>query len=149
MATDMPLAAEIRPSSLPTTSVTGEIPQTQRKDNGAHRCPGTAGRGDFHPRTSHCLGGGQMRGPPRSATGRDLDAHKRRDDSMDRLTPREPEVISVMAEGLGTSSLGERLHITENAVQKHIRNIFAKLDLAPDDENDRRLAAVLRYPESI
>lgn len=78
-----------------------------------------------------------------------LFARRRRDDTLDRLTPREREVLSLMAEGLGNGALGQRLHITENAVHKHIRNIFSKLDLSPDDENDRRVAAVLRYLESV
>ena len=50
-----------------------------------------------------------------------------------------------MAEGLGNTAIAERLFVTEGAVHKHIRSIFAKLDLAPDDEVDRRVAAVLRY----
>lgn len=77
-----------------------------------------------------------------------LFARPRSGDPLDRLTPREKEVLSVMAEGLGNAALAQRLHITENAVHKHIRNIFAKLDLSPDDQNDRRVAAVLRYLES-
>lgn len=77
-----------------------------------------------------------------------LFAKRRSGGPLERLTAREREVLSVMAEGLGNTAIGERLHITENAVHKHIRNIFAKLDLAPDDVNDRRVAAVLRYLES-
>ncbi len=77
-----------------------------------------------------------------------LFAKRRSGDPLERLTPREKEVLSVMAEGLGNTALGQRLHITENAVHKHIRNIFAKLDLSPDDQNDRRVAAVLRYLEN-
>lgn len=74
-----------------------------------------------------------------------LFAQKRTGDPLERLTAREREVLSVMAEGLGNVAIGERLHITDNAVHKHIRNIFMKLDLAPDDHTDRRVAAVLRY----
>lgn len=76
-----------------------------------------------------------------------LFARRRTDDGLDRLTPREKEVLAVMAEGLGNSAIGRRLHITDNAVHKHIRSIFAKLDLRPDDESDRRVAAVLRHLE--
>ena len=72
----------------------------------------------------------------------------RTDDPLERLTPREREVLSVMAEGLGNAAIAQRLFITENAVHKHIRNIFFKLDLTPDDHTDRRVAAVLRYLES-
>lgn len=74
-----------------------------------------------------------------------LFAQRRTDDPLERLTPREREVLSVMAEGLGNVAIATRLHVTENAVHKHIRNIFLKLDLAPDDHTDRRVAAVLRY----
>ncbi|MCX2922355.1 response regulator transcription factor [Streptomyces sp. NEAU-W12] len=69
------------------------------------------------------------------------------DTRLDRLSPREREVLALMAEGLGNTAIAERLVVTEGAVHKHIRNIFAKLDLAPTDRVDRRVAAVLRYLE--
>jgi len=71
----------------------------------------------------------------------------RPDAALDRLSPRERDVLAVMAEGLGNVAVAERLFITEGAVHKHIRSIFAKLDLAPDDRGDRRVTAVLRYLE--
>ncbi|GAA4128290.1 response regulator transcription factor [Actinomadura keratinilytica] len=71
----------------------------------------------------------------------------RTDSGLQRLTPRERDVLSLMAEGLGNSAIAERLVVTEGAVHKHIRNIFAKLDLAPTDRADRRVTAVLRYLE--
>jgi len=74
-----------------------------------------------------------------------LFAQRRSGDPLERLTAREREVLSVMAEGLGNAAIAQRLHITDNAVHKHIRNIFIKLDLTPDDHTDRRVAAVLRY----
>lgn len=74
-----------------------------------------------------------------------LFAQKRSGDPLERLTAREREVLSVMAEGLGNVAIAQRLHITDNAVHKHIRSIFMKLDLTPDDHTDRRVAAVLRY----
>ena len=61
------------------------------------------------------------------------------------LTPREREVLALMAEGLGNTAIAERLFVTEGAVHKNIRGIFAKLDLAPTDRADRRVTAVLRY----
>ncbi|MEV5828657.1 response regulator transcription factor [Spirillospora sp. NPDC052242] len=64
---------------------------------------------------------------------------------LERLTARERDVLALMAEGLGNAAIAERLVVTEGAVHKHIRNIFAKLDLAPTDRADRRVAAVLRY----
>ncbi|GAA4614980.1 response regulator transcription factor [Actinoallomurus liliacearum] len=77
-----------------------------------------------------------------------LFAHRRADDPLDRLTPRERDVLALMAEGLGNVAIAQRLVVTEGAVHKHIRNIFAKLDLRPTEHTDRRVAAVLRYLES-
>jgi DNA-binding NarL/FixJ family response regulator len=71
----------------------------------------------------------------------------RPDAKLDRLTARERDVLALMAEGLGNTAIAERLFVTEGAVHKHIRNIFAKLDLAPTDRADRRVTAVLRYLE--
>jgi DNA-binding NarL/FixJ family response regulator len=64
---------------------------------------------------------------------------------LQRLSPRELEVLALMAEGLGNAAIGRALVVTDGAVHKHIRSIFAKLDLAPDDQADRRVVAVLRY----
>jgi DNA-binding NarL/FixJ family response regulator len=69
------------------------------------------------------------------------------DTRLDRLSPRERDVLALMAEGLGNTAVAERLVVTEGAVHKHIRSIFAKLDLSPTDRVDRRVAAVLRYLE--
>ncbi|MBX9246345.1 response regulator transcription factor [Actinotalea ferrariae] len=69
----------------------------------------------------------------------------RSDPRLDRLSPREGEVLALMAEGLGNTAIAGRLFVTEGAVHKHIRSIFAKLDLPPDDGADRRVSAVLRY----
>ncbi len=71
----------------------------------------------------------------------------RPDDRLARLSPREREVLALMAEGLGNTAIAERLVVTDGAVHKHIRSIFAKLDLAPDDAADRRVTAVLHYLE--
>jgi DNA-binding NarL/FixJ family response regulator len=70
------------------------------------------------------------------------------DSRLDRLSPRERDVLAVMAEGLGNAAIAERLVVTEGAVHKHIRSIFGKLDLAPTDRTDRRVAAVLHYLEA-
>ncbi|GAA3427684.1 hypothetical protein GCM10018953_48670 [Streptosporangium nondiastaticum] len=69
----------------------------------------------------------------------------RRRDPLEEFTPREREVLALMAEGLGNLAIADKMVITEGAVHKHIRNIFAKLGLAPSDRVDRRVAAVLRY----
>ena len=71
----------------------------------------------------------------------------RPDAALNRLSPRERDVLALMAEGLGNTAIAERLFVTEGAVHKHIRSIFAKLDLPPDDRADRRVTAVLRYLE--
>ncbi|GII97481.1 DNA-binding response regulator [Sinosporangium siamense] len=69
----------------------------------------------------------------------------RRRDPLDRLTAREREVLALMAEGLGNVAIAERLVVSDGAVHKHIRSIFAKLDLTQSDRVDRRVAAVLHY----
>jgi len=71
----------------------------------------------------------------------------RPDARMERLSPREREVLALMAEGLANAAIAEKLFVTEGAVHKHIRSIFAKLDLTPTDRTDRRVAAVLHYLE--
>jgi DNA-binding NarL/FixJ family response regulator len=72
-------------------------------------------------------------------------ARSRADAGLARLTPREHEVLSLMAEGLGNTAIAERLFVTDGAVHKNNRSIFAKLGLAPTDRADRRVTAVLRY----
>lgn len=74
-------------------------------------------------------------------------SRNRADNGLERLSPRERDVLALMAEGLGNAAIAERLVVTEGAVHKHIRSIFAKLDLAPSDRADRRVTAVLRYLE--
>jgi DNA-binding NarL/FixJ family response regulator len=73
----------------------------------------------------------------------------RRPSGLDRLSPRERDVLALMAEGLGNAAIAERLVVTDGAVHKHVRSIFAKLDLHPTDRADRRVAAVLRYLEDV
>ncbi|MFW5417501.1 response regulator transcription factor [Nocardiopsis sp. CNT-189] len=69
----------------------------------------------------------------------------RRSDPLGGLTPREREVLELMAQGLGNTEIAARLVVTERAVHKHVGNIFAKLGLAPDDGGHRRVRAVLAY----
>jgi len=69
-----------------------------------------------------------------------------RDDPLQRLTPREREVLGLMAEGRSNAGLATALVVSDSAVAKHINNIFAKLDLAESPDNaHRRVMAVLRY----
>jgi DNA-binding NarL/FixJ family response regulator/class 3 adenylate cyclase len=74
-----------------------------------------------------------------------LVGRQRRDDPIDQLTPREREVLGLMAEGLSNAALAERLVVTERAVEKHVTNIFGKLGLGADSEHHRRVLAVLAF----
>jgi DNA-binding NarL/FixJ family response regulator len=74
-----------------------------------------------------------------------LMVRSRADDPLSALTPREREVLAAMAEGRTNVGIAELLSITEGATEKHITNIFGKLEL-PDSQNDhRRVLAVLTY----
>jgi len=64
---------------------------------------------------------------------------------LDRLTPREQEVLALMAQGLGNTAIAEKLVVSEGAVHKHVGNVFLKLDLPPSDSGHRRVLAVLAY----
>jgi DNA-binding NarL/FixJ family response regulator len=70
---------------------------------------------------------------------------RQRDEPLERLTPREREVLGLMAEGRSNAAIALHLHVTEKAVAKHINSIFAKLDLPVDLEVNRRVQAVLAY----
>ena len=70
---------------------------------------------------------------------------RRRDDHLDELTPREREVLALMAEGRSNTNIARTLVVSDGAVEKHVRNIFAKFVLPPDDEQNRRVLAVLAY----
>lgn len=73
---------------------------------------------------------------------------KRGDDPVASLTPREREVLSLMAEGRSNASIAAALVVSDGAVEKHTQRIFAKLGLAPDDAQHRRVLAVLAYLRS-
>ncbi|WP_405480749.1 LuxR C-terminal-related transcriptional regulator [Streptomyces sp. NBC_00009] len=70
---------------------------------------------------------------------------RRRDDPVDGLTPRERQVLELMAEGRDNTTIAETLVVSERAVSKHIGNVFAKLGLPPSDSGHRRVLAVLAY----
>ncbi|MFE9428638.1 response regulator [Kitasatospora sp. NPDC006697] len=70
---------------------------------------------------------------------------RRDSDPLDRLTPRERDVLGLMAEGRSNAGIAEALTVSESAVAKHINNIFAKLDLPVTDTDHRRVLAVLRF----
>ena len=69
----------------------------------------------------------------------------RRRDPLEGLTPREREVLGLMAEGRSNAAIAEALVVTEGAVEKHTQRIFAKLGLLPDDAQHRRVLAVVRF----
>lgn len=69
----------------------------------------------------------------------------RRGDPIDRLTPRERDVLALMAEGRSNTGIAEALFLSESAVTKHINSIFSKLDLANDAADNRRVLAVVRF----
>jgi DNA-binding NarL/FixJ family response regulator len=70
---------------------------------------------------------------------------RRRDDPLRDMTEREREVLALMAEGHSNTKIARTLVVSDGTVEKHITNIFAKLTLPPDDEQHRRVLAVLAY----
>lgn len=74
-------------------------------------------------------------------------AQRTQDSPLERLTPRELEVMELMAQGRSNAAIAERMVVTERAVAKHTSNIFAKLGLPVSDDDNRRVLAVLAYLE--
>ncbi|MCE7008245.1 response regulator transcription factor [Kibdelosporangium philippinense] len=66
---------------------------------------------------------------------------------IDALTPREREVLGLMAQGMSNAAIAKSLTVSDGAVEKHVGNIFAKLGLEPSQEEHRRVRAVLAYLE--
>jgi DNA-binding NarL/FixJ family response regulator len=73
---------------------------------------------------------------------------RRREDPLDALTPREREVLALIAEGYSNSAVAARLVVTERAVEKHVTSIFGKLGFRSAPDHHRRVLAVLAYLES-
>jgi DNA-binding NarL/FixJ family response regulator len=73
----------------------------------------------------------------------------RDDDGLGRLSPREHEVLALMAEGLTNAAIADRLVLTERTVESHTRSVFMKLDLHTDGDSHRRVLAVLSYLRAI
>lgn len=69
----------------------------------------------------------------------------RRRDPLQRLTPRESQVLALMAEGRSNTAIAAALVVSEGAVEKHVSGIFTKLDLSPAETDHRRVLAVLRW----
>ncbi len=75
-------------------------------------------------------------------------ARSRRRDPLDALTPREREVLALMAEGRSNPAIARALVVTDKAVEKHVSNILTKLDLPPAEDDHRRVLAVLQWVRS-
>jgi DNA-binding NarL/FixJ family response regulator len=75
-------------------------------------------------------------------------ARRRRDDDLSSLTPREREVLALVAEGRTNHAIASTLFVTEGAVEKHVKSIFGKLGLAQSEADHRRVLAVLAYLRS-
>ncbi|GAB3951449.1 response regulator [Kribbella albertanoniae] len=97
---------------------------------------------DFLDSVRRVAGGGTAMDP--DVIGQLL-ARNTRDEPIGRLTPRESEVLGLMAEGRSNAAIAAALFVTEKAVSKHTNNIFAKLDLPPSEDDNRRVMAVLQY----
>jgi DNA-binding NarL/FixJ family response regulator len=73
---------------------------------------------------------------------------RRRRDPLDVLSPREREVLALMAEGASNAGISRRIFVTEGTVEKHVRSILTKLDLPESETEHRRVLAVLRFLET-
>ncbi|WP_369246432.1 response regulator transcription factor [Streptomyces sp. R41] len=102
--------------------------------------------GEFVDAMERVAGGGTALDPEVVAQ---LFGASRRATALDTLTPREREVLALMAEGRTNHAIAAAFTVSERAVEKHIANIFAKLDLPPSDTGHRRVLAVLRYLDTV
>jgi DNA-binding NarL/FixJ family response regulator len=81
-----------------------------------------------------------------SVTLPDAPARRRQDSTaLDRLSERELEILGLMSDGLSNLAIAARLSVMERTIESHIARIFAKLDLVPGAEGNRRVLAVLMY----
>lgn len=101
--------------------------------------------GDFLDAVRRVGGGGAVLDPEVVAQ---ILARSRRSDPLASLTPREREVLGLMAEGRSNAAIAHALVVSDGAVEKHVGNIFQKLQLQPADGDHRRVLAVLRWLES-
>jgi DNA-binding NarL/FixJ family response regulator len=97
---------------------------------------------DFASTLRHVAAGGSALDPQIVSR---LLADPRGDGPLSALTPREREVLELVAEGRTNKAIADRLVITQRAVTKHVTSIFAKLDLPPGEDDHRRILAVLTY----
>ena len=100
---------------------------------------------DFLDAVERIVRGGSVVDP---ALVKELVGAARRDDPLAELTPREREVLALMAEGRSNNGIAHRLYITEGAVEKHVRSILLKLRLPTTEDDHRRVLAVVTYLEA-
>jgi len=100
---------------------------------------------DFIDSLSRVARGGSLVDP---ALVEELVAVRRRDDPVDALSPREREVLGLMAEGRSNLGIGQALWVTEGTVEKHVRSILTKLNLDEEVTDHRRVLAVLTFLQS-
>lgn len=100
--------------------------------------------GEFIEAISRVAGGGTVLDPE---VVRQL-LRASRADSLSTLTPRENEVLSLMAQGRSNTAIADALVISPRVVEKHVASIFAKLGLAPSNDDNRRVIAAIKYLES-
>ena len=100
---------------------------------------------DFIEALTRVAGGGTVLDPE---VVRQLLRASRRVDPLGGLTPRETDVLAQMAQGRSNAAIASALTISPGVVEKHVASIFAKLGLAPSDQDNRRVLAVIRYLES-
>lgn len=100
---------------------------------------------EFAETVARVAAGGSVVDP---ALVRELVAARHRDDAVEQLTDRERDVLKVMAEGRSNAGIAHQLWITEGTVEKHVRSILARLQLAETEDDHRRVLAVLAYLES-
>jgi DNA-binding NarL/FixJ family response regulator len=98
--------------------------------------------GDFLDAVTRVASGGTVVDPE---VMRHLLRRRRSDDRLSALSPREHEVLALMAEGATNATIGRELVIGQQAVEKHVGNVFAKLDLPTDLDANRRVLAVIAY----
>ena len=100
---------------------------------------------DFIVAVQHVARGGTAIDPE---LVQELFAARRRDDPLAALTPREREVLRLMAEGRSNAGIARTLWVTEGTVEKHVQNILGKLDLPEATDDHRRVRAVILYVEA-
>jgi DNA-binding NarL/FixJ family response regulator len=100
--------------------------------------------GEFLETVERIANGGSVVDP---GLVQELVAARRRDDPLEELTPREREVLALMAEGRSNGGIARRLVVTEGTVEKHVHSILAKLRLPETDDDHRRVLAVVTFLE--